>query len=315
MLKEFAVEPAAVGATARDFHQLIDLFGFHRGRAIARCPANWVDEVARLIDRSEQVSDVTRAALLAKLRRARKSLHPERRHWPAAGRWSDIAFRVNRDRPFHAVVSTEPRDAPNWIVAPDGIDLDDPLLTDSPMSRVRRRPQDLAACAAPLIRASRQIILVDAYFDPFSDRFRSSLRAMLAVVADGNRPLDRLEYHLLQEPGANRDRHLGLPHFIDGCRGALRGVMPAGQSMTFVRWREHNGGEQFHARYVLTEKAALRFDAGLDAGRGNQTTPVNWEPPEEHARLLSYFALDADTFIRETPTIELFANGHVEEID
>jgi hypothetical protein len=77
MLKEFAVEPAAVGATARDFHQLIDLFGFHRGRAIARCPANWDDEVARLIDRSEQVSDVTRAALLAKLRRARKWLRDE----------------------------------------------------------------------------------------------------------------------------------------------------------------------------------------------------------------------------------------------
>jgi hypothetical protein len=39
------------------------------------------------------------------------------------------------------------------------------------------------------------------------------------------------------------------------------------------------------------------------------------EPPEEHARLLSYFALDSNVFVREKPSIKLFANGHAEEID
>jgi hypothetical protein len=93
MLYEYAVEPAAVAASVRDFHQLLDLSGFHRGRAIATCPRNWADEVARMINRSEHIGDAGKRALLTKLERIRKFLFfPGQRPWPPRGEWPDLAY-------------------------------------------------------------------------------------------------------------------------------------------------------------------------------------------------------------------------------
>jgi hypothetical protein len=211
------------------------------------------------------------------------------------------------------VLSSERREAHNWIVVPEELDADHPLLDVPTTRRIERTPEALAACAATLIRASRQIILVDPYFDPYAPRFRGVLRHLLQITCAGSREPDRLEYHLLQSPGTNPNKHLDRPRFCAGLRDI--GIIPANLSVTFVRWRERQGGEQFHGRYILTERGALKFDAGLDAGEPGQTTPVNWEPPDEHARLLSWFELDAQVFDRETPSVQVSSNGYLEDID
>jgi hypothetical protein len=36
-------------------------------------------------------------------------------------------------------------------------------------------------------------------------------------------------------------------------------------TVTIYRWREKNGGADFHARYLLTDKGGIRVDAGFSA--------------------------------------------------
>jgi hypothetical protein len=50
-------------------------------------------------------------------------------------------------------------------------------------------------------------------------------------------------------------------------------ILPKGQSITLYQWRERRpGGEEFHARYVLTEKIGISIDAGLSAGEKGEST-------------------------------------------
>jgi hypothetical protein len=37
-------------------------------------------------------------------------------------------------------------------------------------------------------------------------------------------------------------------------------------------WRERNGGEDFHARYLLTERGGISVKAGFSADGNHQTT-------------------------------------------
>jgi len=46
----------------------------------------------------------------------------------------------------------------------------------------------------------------------------------------------------------------------------FRGVIPTGMTITLFRWKRRPGGEEFHARYILTERGGMRFDEGLAEG-------------------------------------------------
>jgi hypothetical protein len=39
-----------------------------------------------------------------------------------------------------------------------------------------------------------------------------------------------------------------------------------------------------HARYIITERAAVRFDVGLDDGSADQSVPITILPYAEHQR-------------------------------
>lgn len=70
--------------------------------------------------------------------------------------------------------------------------------------------------------------------------------------------------------------------------------MQVGQCFTIVRWRERDGGDGFHARYVLTELGGIRFDCGLDPGHPGRTTDVTLLDRNLHAQRWEAFQL-ADT--------------------
>jgi hypothetical protein len=53
------------------------------------------------------------------------------------------------------------------------------------------------------------------------------------------------------------------------------GVIPDGMSVSIFRWREKERGEDFHARYVLTDKGGIAIDAGLSAEGNHQTTDMH----------------------------------------
>ena len=87
------------------------------------------------------------------------------------------------------------------------------------------------------------------------------------IKAFSGKPVRRLEYHL------NGD---GDPEWFRGKLGGQRRWLnlPAGVSICFVRWRQLDGGDNMHPRYILTDLGGIRFDYGLDEAAQGQTTDV-----------------------------------------
>src|SRR4051812_43450856 len=102
-------------------------------------------------------------------------------------------MQANAMRPFRAVLSRETRDVPNWLVVPDDLDADHPLLWTYASCSVARTAAGLVACALPLLDASRQLLLVDRFFDPYAPRFRDTLKALLHAIAKPGRRLGRVD--------------------------------------------------------------------------------------------------------------------------
>ena len=132
---------------------------------------------------------------------------------------------------------------------------------------VPRTAAAMAAAIGPLLRASKQIVFVDPHFSPGSDRFIRPLQAWFKELEAGGRRPSRLEYHTLWDPATNVTAYvsnLGRDcHFV-----------PADWRLSIVNWRERRGGEKMHARYIITERAAVRFDVGLDDGETGQNVPI-----------------------------------------
>jgi hypothetical protein len=85
--------------------------------------------------------------------------------------------------------------------------------------------------------------MAEIQYDPFNARYQNAIRECLKVVHAAN-PHAICEIH-----------HLDLPRSppIDAieceARAKFGNVIPQGMTVTIYRWRQKNGGTDFHARY------------------------------------------------------------------
>lgn len=100
--------------------------------------------------------------------------------------------------------------------------------------------------------------------------------------------------------------------FVRECGNWLHGVIPPAWTVTFFRWREWPDGEDFHARYVLTDVGGLRIDAGLDEAPGQTTVVAHMEIALIQERLKS-LEPGAKVYDLIGPVVRVSSNGYVEE--
>lgn len=310
LLREYAVEPACFGIDFRTAAQVLNLFGCDRGRVIAGCPRAWADEARRALERwpVDQRHTAKRKKVIERLvRLASSGLFPERPTWRTERPWAEAALEEHRVRPFQAVLATEPRDADSWITVPNDLDPGEPCFEAGHEIRVDRTSGAMAEVLAPLLRASKIVLFVDPYFSPREERFIATLRALVGRL---NGPV-RLEYHTLgyrrfgRQPLNDEQFRLALERSCN--------FVPPGLTLSFLRWREREGGERFHARYIITNRATVRVDNGLDEGRPGETVPLTILPHREHERISRTYSESSNVFELLLPIHEVSALGVVQD--
>jgi hypothetical protein len=121
--------------------------------------------------------------------------------------------------------------------------------------------------------------LIDPYFTRGEPnrlhRWKATCGEFLRIAFSGRAPKSQVEhpveYHTLADGKVSGERFqarleqdLKLQEFI-----------PRGKRLVVVRWYPLKDGELFHARYVLTERGGLRYDAGLDENAKRQETDLS----------------------------------------
>jgi hypothetical protein len=307
MLKEYAVDPSIIASSFETCRFLVSQFGADKGRLIARFPKTWkrmaYDAANTLPDglKKERVVEY-----LKELGEDWLTLISSNRPYTNPGdTWLVNAQVAHAVVPFSAILCDQDNPA-NQLIDATSCDENTPLFMAQTIQSVNRQANDLAAVAGLILQNCRALRLVDPYFDPTRPKWRNPLAALLALVPDIRRV--ECEYHLLEQ-----DNSPSTAEFIQRL-AQLRGVIPAHGTLRIIRWRETDGGERFHRRYLLTENAGLGYEGGLDEATGaQQTTDVSLLVPTHHAERWAEYNRDAQTYEMVKPVLVVDSAGRVTE--
>lgn len=274
MIHEYALEPELVASwhDPLKFRFFVEQFGFGTGRVVSRYPKKWRNLVWDAFNTTSgnTASPVARTRMTKLLKQLTK---PEvkrlERVWDEARDWLANAEMEHERRPFHAILAHDnPRAYANVMREADILD-DTAADWDAPHTRVvERTAEEMATCVAPMVRCATKILFVDPHFRATEERFRKPLSAFLRIV-DARASEITLELHT-----ADRADKPSWTEFRRECEDKLPPVLPAGMPLSVYRWKEREGGEKLHNRYILTDIGGVQFGAGLDEGEPGTTDDI-----------------------------------------
>ena len=143
----------------------------------------------------------------------------------------------------------------------------------------------MAACVASLLRLAKEILLIDPHFGPENGRHRRPLEAFLVVALEQRHgePPTRVEIHTSEKSS--------VTFFMSESQRQLPDIVPEGMRIRLVRWRQKDGGEKLHNRYILTDIGGVKFEVRLDDSDGadGQTEGVALLGSEEYQLRLAQY--------------------------
>lgn len=309
MLKEFAIDPGVIASSFETCRYLVSQFGADKGRLISKYPKKWkrlaIEAASSLPDgiKKERVVEYINS-----LGNDWLALVASNRTYDTPGdTWLANAQIAHKKTPFTAIICDHD-DPPNQLIDASTCDEDNPLFKTTRTCKVKRNANDLAQEAVLLLKNCLQLRLIDPYFDPNRPKWREPLAAILSLIPDITKV--ECEYHILE-----RDNSPSTDELIRRLR-KLRGVIPVDGVLRIIRWRERDGGERFHRRYILTENAGLHYEGGLDEEIGsNQTTDVSLLDWEHHAQRWAEYNLDSQVYELVEPILVVDYTGNTSELE
>jgi hypothetical protein len=307
MLYEYAVEPQAIGSSWETFRYVIEKFGFDKGRLISEFPKKWFREV---YDATTGLPPMQKKRVEEALNQARKNkvVRCHRTYDGDAGDWLYNALTENRRSPFHVIIAAENPDSEPVVLLADDLDELQPLMNVPPDCTVQRDAASLAAAMKEMLRFSSRILFVDPFYDPFSSKYKSTLRECLKIVkAENNNAVCEIHYrHHNDKPGQDVLERESVNLF--------RSVIPEGMTIRIYCWRQKEGGADFHARYLLTDKGGIGVDAGFSAEGNHQTTDMHlmsFDLSQEKIKALARYAAVYELI---EPVLQVASDGHVKHV-
>ena len=306
MLHEYAVEPRAVVSDWQTFRFLLSQFGFDKGKLISQFPKRWFRDV---YDAAAHWPDGRRKARMFEMLRTAKGsqvVRFGRPYDPRLGGWLDNAVAQHAVKPFRAMIAEENPNGQQAVLICAEVDALEPLMQSPHAQLVPRVGSELADAMAPMLKSARTLLFVDRYFDVGRPSYLETLKACLDVVREGGRRPTRCEIHFCD--------HESRPSLEEAERVAserLFGVVPEGVSLALYAWREKPGGEDFHARDLLTDVGGINVEAGFSAEGEHQNVQLALLTSNVWQTKLRSFERGAEVYDLVAPVIEVWRDGRV----
>jgi hypothetical protein len=281
MFYEYALEPAVLSSW-QSVRYFLDAFGPWKGRFLAEYPRRW----KRMVFDGLACGPVEKLKIVERLKNLDpRSLSP-RQEAPYDGNrsWRDNAEVEHARRAFRAVVvAGDPRGA---FLEADDVTEAHPLWRVEPGQAVPRTPAAFARALDLLLQASRHVVLIDPYFRADqNDKLQPFVHLCRALVGRAV----TIDLHACDAQFAHHE-------FVRVAQRALPGVLPNGLSVTLRSWRERQGGERFHNRFVITDVGGIQFGDSIEQGEAGQFDRLSILGGQERARIWALFYDPAPAF-------------------
>lgn len=261
MLYEYALEPDLL-SNWKDFRYFTEKFDIAQGRLISRYPKRWKKIV---YDSLANCGEIERKRIEEGLLQIDARMLKRHHSWERQQDWLANAEAEHERRPFRAIVARLNARQQDFVLEGDNLTDNHPLWKGNTSPIVPRTVQEMAACVALLLRASKEILFIDPHFGPENARHRRPLEAFLAAILEQrcDEPPKKVEVHLSAKSESK--------FFEDECKRRLPNIVPNGIKVRLVRWQQRDGGEKLHNRYILTDRGGVGLGVGLDDGTPGET--------------------------------------------
>ena len=304
---EYAVEPRTIAADWHTCRYISEKFGFDRGRLLSLYPRKWLELAKLAIDETDGLSDIDKKKVIEKLLQLKRncSIRSNRDYNPDLPEWINNAIAQQAIDPFHAIIAMENPGNEDFILQASDVDDSHPLFSVPHECRIQREAKSLAEAMRLMLKAAHHVLFVDAYYDPFKIEYQNTLRACLGFVRSDSPGLVCEVHHTEYRNGPPTGEIQNNAHEI------FRDVIPDGLKLSIYRWREKDCGEDFHARYLLTDIGGIRVDAGFSAEGSHESTDMSLMATEVWQYRMRPFKRDANVYELVEPVLELSANGEI----
>jgi hypothetical protein len=284
LIHAFALEPRLVATWGQrnEFRFVHDKFGLGTPRALFELPSfsKWKRAVyAAAMELQLSEEDLKRVEELFRI----FSEHKSRRAgavYDGLLTWLDNAEREYDRKPFAAVLATENPRGHRAVLVSEQLASTEARWACSTGVMAERTPEALAAALSAMLVNCRVLHLVDPHFGPENARHRRVLEALMQLLAAQGLVPELIRVHCSEKSPLS---------FFEGEATRMADRLPEGLTVEFVRWRERNGGERLHNRYVLTDLGGVALGVGLDAGGRGQTDDFLLLPRAIYARRWSQY--------------------------
>lgn len=304
---EYAVEPAAISTDLKTCKYISEKLGFDRGRLLVLFPKTWL---AAAIEGAAHLPDYEKKRVVEALIRTKNnaSIKAGRPYKPDVGDWLTNALADHQRKPFRGIIARENQEKAQAVVLVDDVEDTHPLIAAPTSRAIARDAASISSAVSGLLQNGKQIVFVDPYFDPFSQRYKATLRACLSIVRTDN-PEATCEIHYRYHPNKACQ-----PEIEREAARQFPGVIPNGMKISIYCWKQKQGGADFHARYLLTEKGGISVDAGFSAEGNQQNTDMHLIAQGHCQERLAMFNPTATVFELVGPILRVDSAGAVEHV-
>lgn len=248
----FAIEPQAIN-NWQDLRYALEKFGYSKGLLIARFPKTWPRMVIEACERSG-VGDVERARIVEKLRQAQND-RLVRMGLPFDG--EDWVANVTKDAVRDHLSEILVRDKQDTERFHCFAEVDEALFDNRRDVQVKRNAQALAEAARYVLLSSDRVVLVDPYFQAKPKCCRV-LEAMVDLCRQREHRLVEVSIYTAQSTDERRVELIAADY-----ERMLGGVLEQGVRLRIHLLPDAALNRDFHARYLFSQRAGLRFDRGF----------------------------------------------------
>jgi hypothetical protein len=248
----FAIEPDAIN-NWQDLKYTLEKFSYSKGLLIARFPKPWPRLVIEACER-RGVGDVERARIVEKLRQAqndrlvRLGLPFDGDDWIANAKQDGVREHLS------AILVRDKHDAERFHCLAE---VEEALFENRRDVQVKRNAQALADAARYVLLSSDRIVLVDPYFQA-KPKCCKVLKAMFDLCRQQGHRLVELSIFTAK---STDDRRLDL--IAADYEMMLEALLNQGICIRIHLLSDAALDQDFHARYIFSPRAGLRFDRGF----------------------------------------------------
>jgi len=279
MHKEYAVDPDALSSWM-NLLVLSNGIGFDLGRLIVGCPGHreWCTQVLKTIQSIEGEKQQEAVELLKLLMFEKKAVVKKRpNEWSPRTTWLQNVL-AEEEAPaglvFDGIVTRKgDEDSHRKCVSIDCLTEQHPIWKCDRDVKRERTSDAFVGVSRRLLQYSSHIVFVDPYFSPMKESFATPFKDLLKAIFAGlspDYPVKRVECHFSAEARQKRDRAPVDPPTAQEVQNDFEQqfahLIPEDQQLVVRRWKDAT--DKMHARYILTDLGGIRFDHGLDKGKG-----------------------------------------------